>query len=394
MPRPRTGRLWKDGKVYRGRVRFKDPATGKQRERWVTGPTKSEAREELTKLIRKLDDKGAASILKGKTPFKTLLDEYRKQKAVAAVFINGQKVDGLKALQSLESTLGMLERHWGETPLSDITPGALLQFKRDRLKVKTPRGDGQRTIATSNRELETLSRVLNFAVGHGYLEANPLQSLACKGLIQRSKESKRDRLITFGEELALYSAAIGRLAYIGPVITVLVDTGMRKGELLQLEWRDVDFESQRLTLRSETTKTGKSRQIALTARAFQVFQVWHTARKESPLVLGGHVNLQYPLEKACAGAGITGLRLHDLRHAFVTRAIMAGIPPAIVLKASGHNSEEWKRYLNCDPAQLNELLKPMTGQDAPQVRELARNVLLGMRAAFNYAEIESLLRGL
>lgn len=396
MPRARTGRLWLDTKTntWRGRVRFKDPFTGKTRERWVSAPTKSETRTELQALIRSLDDQGTASFLKGRTPFKTLLNEYREQKVVKAVFIGGQKVDGLKSLKSVQCTLKMLEEYFGNTPLIEIDPRRILAFKRARLAIPTKQGDGQRSIATSNRELEILSRVLNYAVGHDYLTVNPLQLPACKGLIQRSKETKRNRLLTFGEELAMLNATQGRLAYIGPIISVLADTGMRRGELLQLEWRDVDLDAKRIKLRSETTKTGKPRQIALTPRAFNIFEAWHVGTTASPLVMCGMTCFRHAFNSACKLAGVEGLRTHDLRHAFVSRTIMAGIPPAVVLKASGHDSEEWKRYLNCDPAQLSELLKPMPGQDAEAVRSFAREVLLGLREAFNYSEIESLLRRL
>jgi integrase len=89
-------------------------------------------------------------------------------------------------------------------------------------------------------------------------------------------------------------------------------------------------------------------------------------------------------------AKIDGLNFHDFRHAFVSRSILAGVPPAIVLKASGHASEEWKRYLNVTPDQLRRLLDPVGKQTAEEVKEFARSVMKGLREAMQYDEIEKL----
>jgi len=85
-----------------------------------------------------------------------------------------------------------------------------------------------------------------------------------------------------------------------------------------------------------------------------------------------------------------GLNFHDFRHAFVSRSILAGVPPAIVLKASGHASEEWKRYLNVTPDQLRRLLDPLGKQTAEEVKECARSVMKGLREAMQYDEIGKL----
>jgi integrase len=89
-------------------------------------------------------------------------------------------------------------------------------------------------------------------------------------------------------------------------------------------------------------------------------------------------------------AGIDGLNFHDFRHAFVSRSILAGVPPAIVLKASGHASEEWKRYLNVTPDHLRRLLDPVGEQTAEEVKEFARSVMKGLRETMQYDEIEKL----
>ena len=77
---------------------------------------------------------------------------------------------------------------------------------------------------------------------------------------------------------------------------------------------------------------------------------------------------------ACRMTGIEDLHKHDLRHAFVTRSILAGVPPAVVLKASGHSSDEWKRYLNVTPDMLHDLFTPLEGQESEAVKNYGYEV--------------------
>jgi integrase-like protein len=109
-----------------------------------------------------------------------------------------------------------------------------------------------------------------------------------------------------------------------------------------------------------------------------------TGNDPSGLVFGGLRDVKRSFGTACETKGIADLHLHDLRHAFVTRTILAGIPPAIVLKASGHSSEEWKRYLNVTPDVLRGLLEPFPGQDSETVRAYGLDVLKQLTEALGY----------
>jgi hypothetical protein len=60
------------------------------------------------------------------------------------------------------------------------------------------------------------------------------------------------------------------------------------------------------------------------------------------------------------------------------------------LKASGHASDEWKRYLNMTPDQLRRLLTPLPGQSQDEVRRYAATVMKGLRDALHYDELEKI----
>jgi integrase len=108
------------------------------------------------------------------------------------------------------------------------------------------------------------------------------------------------------------------------------------------------------------------------------------------LLFGGLTKFKHAFKTLRKETGIRALNFDDLRHAFVTRGIMARIPQAMILKASGHSSEEWKRYLNVTPDQLRRLLEPIGEQTASEVKEYARSVMKGIREAMRSDEIEKL----
>lgn len=112
--------------------------------------------------------------------------------------------------------------------------------------------------------------------------------------------------------------------------------------------------------------------------------------EDDGLVFGGLTEFKRAFKTLRKETGIKDLNFHDLHHAFVTRGILAGVPHAMRLKASGHSSEEWKRYLNVTPDQLRRSIEPVGEQTASEVREYARSVMKGIHEAMRYDEIEKL----
>ncbi|MCI0539639.1 MAG: hypothetical protein L0Z50_30900 [Verrucomicrobiales bacterium] len=64
------------------------------------------------------------------------------------------------------------------------------------------------------------------------------------------------------------------------------------------------------------------------------------------------------------------------------------------MKASGHASDEWKRYLNMTPGQLQNLFRPLEGQDTDEVKSYGLEVLRQLRDALGYSEIANLIASL
>jgi hypothetical protein len=196
-------------------------------------------------------------------------------------------------------------------------------------------------------------------------------------------------VVTMGlSVLALNVIRMGQRQF--QLLIVAADTGLRRNELFTIESTDLNFEDRVITVRAINAKTNRPRQIPMAQRVYEELKKL-CEKNPSGKVFGGLVEVKRSFRTACKLAGIEDLHLHDFRHAFVSRSILAGVPPAVALKASGHASDEWKRYLNVTPNQLQNLLKPIGDQKAEEVKSYGMGVLRQLREALGYDEIADLI---
>jgi integrase len=150
------------------------------------------------------------------------------------------------------------------------------------------------------------------------------------------------------------------------IIRLLLLTGARKGEIMGLQWREVDLARAQIVLPPERTKSGGKngvRRVHLSPAALEIFQRRLKAADGQadgfifPAGRGaeGHATgLRRPFLAACKRAKITGLRVHDLRHSFASFAIADGASLPLIAKLLGHASartSERYAHLSGDPMQ-------------------------------------------
>ena len=158
----------------------------------------------------------------------------------------------------------VLRDYFGSCRLRSITHGDLRQFRAARLAQET-RTNSQRTIASVNRELSMLRRMLNVAQREGWILRSPFA--AGDSLISLADENKRERILTREEEVKLLAACeTPQRAHLKAILICALDTGMRQGEIFSLRWRDVDLEERLLNIQASHKKTMKERQVAITTR--------------------------------------------------------------------------------------------------------------------------------
>ena len=122
------------------------------------------------------------------------------------------------------------------------------------------------------------------------------------------------------------------------IIRLLLLTGCRKGEIVQLRWSEVD--DGRLIL--QESKTGR-RTVPLSTKARAVLE--RQPRGTSPFVFPSPRDPSRPRSRNLAlwyrvrhEAGIEEVRLHDLRHTVASHAVMNGVPVPVVSRLLGHSN--------------------------------------------------------
>ncbi len=223
--------------------------------------------------------------------------------------------------------LKLLLPFFGETTIGGIHKGLVREYRNRRHNARTI------TDSTVNRDIEALRHMLYWAVDEGLLLSNPLAR------IRMERERRRPRpVLSVTEEDKLLAAAAPHLKRI---ITAALDTGMRRGELLQQRWEHVDFDRRLLFVTRSKTPEGEAREVPLTECAFALLDA---SRKPEGLVFtfkGGPLKkVKTAWKAAIRRAGIRYLRFHDLRHTFNTRLMEAGVQQEIRKALMGHSSGE------------------------------------------------------
>lgn len=172
----------------------------------------------------------------------------------------------------------------------------------------------EQTISPSSvrRELALISGIFRECVEWGYMEHNPLHD------VKSPKSAKpRDRVITDAEIVLIndhLAKGKGSSQQIRIAFNLALLTGMRRSEILSLDWSQIDLERRFLTLLD--TKNGDKRDVPLSSQAIDVLGAIE-GRVGRLFTVKPDV-LSSTFRKACISLGIENLRFHDTRH----RAVM------------------------------------------------------------------------
>jgi integrase len=267
-------------------------------------------------------------------------------KQTVAQFLNhwlAHTVQPNLAPKTYESYEGMVRLHLnpciGHLVLTELAPqhiDGLIQQLRTRDLAK-------RTVQYA---VAVLSRALNRAVKYGVIARNPVDAVDMPGT------DKRPPTILDEEQAAQFLATLAghRLE---SLYRVALSLGLRKGELIELVWRDVHLEKGMLTVRRSKTKAG-IRTLTLpdilvgVLRDHWAFQqqerlVQGTAWKEHGLVFPSEVgtpllegNLHRHFKQTLKQAGLPDIRFHDLRHSCASFLAAQEVHPAVAQKILGH----------------------------------------------------------
>lgn len=325
-----------------------DPATGKTKRKTFYGKTRKEAAEKMNKTLHEIKT-GSYIELATVTLEQWLTD-----------WLNGRKPHIAESSWNAYDT--MIRVHiipaLGKVKLKDLKTRDIQNLLND--KFENGRSDGKGGL--SPRSVKYIYQTLNSALRQAVRER--LLSYNVTEAAELPKQEAKEMTTLSTEDLTKFLEA----AKESPQYTAFLlefYTGLRRGELLGLRWKDIDFKKGTLTVRQQLvkgkkikdTKTSKSkRTITLYKDALEALKTHKKKQNEIKLMLGPNYqdndlvfctqegkpldpdNFTKQFQRLLKKAGIPKTRFHDTRHTFATLSLEAGVPLKTVQEILGHST--------------------------------------------------------
>ncbi len=218
--------------------------------------------------------------------------------------------------------------YFADIPLLRMNKGMTADYRLKRHKEKTV------SDATINRDLSVLRHILYWAVDSSILPSNPLTRLR----LARERRVRRP-VMSVEDEIKLLSVAP---IHLKRIIIAALDTGMRRGEILNQLWEHLDMQRKVLSVSRSKTPEGEAREIPLTRRLYTLLSENHCnvglifTYKDQPI--------SYTIKTSWAGAlknaKLRHYRFHDLRHTHNTRLMEAGVMQEVRMALMGHQNQD------------------------------------------------------
>jgi integrase len=263
--------------------------------------------------------------------------------------------------------------------ISAITSGDLERWKAEKLAAGA-------SPATVQRDLMPLSGVFRYAKKLRLVTDNPVADvdkprLDSTGMLRyltpveetrlRDELHKRDQQVIAARQSGNRwreqrgKSPLPQLEHYGdaltPAVLVSLNTGLRLGELLKLQWSDIDFDARTLTVRGGTAKSGKTRHIPMNEEAFAVLLHWRP-NSGTTSVYGIKTSFKKSFAKILESAQISEFRWHDLRHTFASKLAQRGVPLNTIRDLLGHGSLTMTlRYAHLSPDNRRNAVHLLSG---------------------------------
>ena len=237
----------------------------------------------------------------------------------------------------------LCQEDWTKIPLDELTVGQLKGFMRQRLKTIKP--------STFDRYWCMVRQAAHFAEHEWKWKVDASLFRMIKVKVPKPTKVKRvsDDVV---QQLIATANEYSRVPWLVPVIEFAVATGLRRKEIADLKWGDVDFDSREINV--VETKTGYPRTIPLTSDIEKILlKVFPETLNPRDSVFNASVDgIRNAFRRVRDRAGLR-TTFHSLRHEAVSSLFEMGLTPIEVARISGHRTMEMvMRYSHADTQRL------------------------------------------
>ncbi len=334
--------------------------TGGKKHREITGPLLGEAQEKLAEkkaLIKKGTVLSASE--KRKITFEKLKEKYCELQKGERSFETSKK-----------HFVNAVSDYFKDKRLFQITPLDIEQFKK--LRKETPaRGKETRSDVSVNRELEVLRHMLNKAIEWDMLDTNPFARFKYPILF----EERNDR-VRFLEENEIKRLLDVSLPNLANLIKGAIFTGLRKGDLFNLKWSDVNLERGFLNYREQKKRDKLGFKYL---NGDMIGLLMEIPKGESDYIFSGPdgkplKDIKRSFHTALKKAGIKDFRWHDLRHTSASHLLMRGASMKAVQEHLGHTTIAMtQRYSHLSKDFQREEINRLNGLCGENGKKMVRN---------------------
>jgi integrase len=330
-----------------------DPTTGKRKQKWFSGfKTKKEAEKAMIKKLHELEQGTYIE------PQKTTLGNYLSR------WLDDYASTALRPT-TFETYSALIRTHiipsLGAVTLQQLQPMQLQRFYNEKLEQGRVNGNGGLSAQTVRYFHAILREALGHAVKWQLLSRN-VAELASPPAIRKKEIITLDadevaQFLLYAREDRLYIAFL-----------MAVTTGLRRGEILGLRWKDLNFNANTVSIRKnlvlvnnkpilqEPKTQGSIRSITLPLVTIEALKKYKTLQDQEKHKIGSHYqdhhlivatslgtpvsprNLLRSFKRIIEKANLPEIRFHDLRHTHATLMLKQGEHPKVVSERLGHSS--------------------------------------------------------
>lgn len=254
----------------------------------------------------------------------------------------------------------------GDIRVCDLTAGQIAKFYT-WMREPGRRANGSTvplSESTVHKSHVVLNAALSYAVKTGRLRVSPMAMLPDEDRPKQGGTNSPEMKVWTAEQARTFIAASSDDRF-GAMYELDLNTGLRRGELIALQWADVDLDAGVLRIRRSrvlvddqvhevTPKGGKSRVVDIDPDAVALLRTHRRRQLEERLAWGeawtdtGYAftredgtaihpdNVSSRLEMLIRLAGVPRIRVHDLRHTHATLGLAAGVPLKVMSERLGH----------------------------------------------------------